>query len=124
MDDEALKAIMDEMSRRTQKEAEDLIMGKIILPDAVEERKMQEEWQKKLYKEWKEQASQVHDPVTKLRKDVMAELADIKKALSKLGILLDSDAPTEEQLEKHKTLKDAYLKYKMVEKLVLGREAK
>jgi hypothetical protein len=124
MEDEALKAIMDEMSRRTQKEAEDLIMGKIILPDAVEERKMQEEWQKKLYKEWKEQASQVHDPVTKLRKDVMAELADIKKALSKLGILLDSDAPTEEQLEKHKTLKDAYLKYKMVEKLVLGREAK
>lgn len=124
MDDEALKAIMNEMSRRTQKEAEDLIMGKIILPDAVEERKMQEEWQKKLYKEWKEQASQVHDPVTKLRKDVMAELADIKKALSKLGILLDSDAPTEEQLEKHKTLKDAYLKYKMVEKLVLGREAK
>lgn len=124
MEDEALKAIMDEMSRRTQKEAEDLIMGKIILPDAVEERKMQEEWQKKLYKEWKEQASQVHDPVTKLRKDVMEELDNIKKAIRKLGVLLDSDAPTEEQLEKHKTLKDAYLKYKMVEKLVLGDKAK
>lgn len=49
------------------------------------------------------------------------ELADIPHRLEKierlLGILTD---PTAEQLEQHCALKDAYNKYKLIEKLLLG----
>ena len=122
--DAAIQAIKEELDKRINADAEKLIMGELWLPDSVEEKKAQREWKEKLYREWKEQATQVHDPVQKLRKDVMDELSDIKKAIRKLGVLLDGDAPTEEQLEKHKMLKEAYTKYKMIEKLVLGSEAR
>ncbi len=62
------------------------------------------------------------DPVEQLRKEMRGELEDIKRAIRKIGVMLDSDAPTKEMLEKHKTLRDAYRKYKMIEALILGQQ--
>lgn len=61
------------------------------------------------------------DPIDDLRKEMREELADIKRAIRKIGVMLDGDAPSEEILEKHKTLRDAYRKYKMIEALILGQ---
>ena len=62
------------------------------------------------------------DPIDKLREEMREELNDIKKAIRKIGVMLDGDAPSEEILEKHKTLRDAYRKYKMIEALILGQQ--
>ena len=51
----------------------------------------------------------------RLRDEMMRELRDIKKAIHTLGILLESDEPSREDLEKHKTLREAYRKYKTYE---------
>ncbi|MCK5605934.1 hypothetical protein KAR91_28815, partial [Candidatus Pacearchaeota archaeon] len=58
----------------------------------------------------------------RLRDEMMRELRDIKKAIHTLGILLESDEPSREDLEKHKTLREAYRKYKMIEALTLGKK--
>lgn len=39
-----------------------------------------------------------------------------------IGVLLEE--PTPETLEQHRALKDAYEKYKMVERMILGEDAK
>lgn len=70
-----------------------------------------------------QQRHQPKAPIDVLREDMEKQLREIRKAIRKLGILLDSDEPTEEQLKKHKALRDAYRKYKMIEKLTLGGEA-
>ena len=63
------------------------------------------------------------DPVQRIRKEMHEELDEIKTAIRKMGIMLDSDKPSQEQLEKSKMLKEAYMKYKMVEGLVLGKDS-
>ena len=68
------------------------------------------------------QAQPRQDPVDDLRKEMREELNDIKRAIRKIGVMLDGDAPSEEMFEKHKTLRDAYRKYKMIEALILGQQ--
>jgi len=62
------------------------------------------------------------DPVEKLRREMREELTDIKNAIRKIGVMLDGDAPSDEALAKHKTLREAYKKYKMIEALILGQQ--
>lgn len=57
----------------------------------------------------------------RLRDEMMRELKDIKKAIHTLGILLESDEPSQEDLSNHATLREAYRKYKMIEALTLGK---
>ena len=97
-------------------------LGDVWVPEEYKYEKTKKQFQKDIYKEWEKQAKRTRDPVERLRKELHDELDEIKDAIRKIGILLDSDAPTEEQLEKYKMLKDAYLKYKMIEALVLGKE--
>ena len=49
--------------------------------------------------------------------DLLNRIADLEE---KLGVLVNE--PSQEQLNRHKTLKRAYKQYKFVEKLVLGEE--
>lgn len=53
-------------------------------------------------------------------------LEDIRSRLDKLekivGVLLEDPSP--EKLEQHRALKDAYEKYKMLERLTLGEDSK
>ena len=119
--------IIDAMARKVVEEfdsqALDALTGEIWRPKTVERKYMQDKWRRELYADWERVQRQAKDPVQKLRDEMKEELRDIKRAVNKMGIMLDSEAPTEEQLRKSKMLKEAYSKYKMVEKLVLGSEA-
>ena len=64
------------------------------------------------------------DPNEEFRRQTVKDIAEIKSAIRKIGILLSEDAPSKEMQNKHKMLKDAYKKYKMIEALVLGEETK
>ena len=105
-------------------QAIDALTGEIWRPKTVERKYMQDKWKRELYADWERVQRQAKDPVQMLRDEMKEELRDIKQAVNKMGIMLDSEAPSQEQLRKSKTLKDAYMKYKMIEKLVLGGEAK
>lgn len=59
--------------------------------------------------------------VDRLRDELMREIKDIKRAINLLGIMLESEEPSLEDLQEHATLRDAYRKYKMVEALTLGK---
>ena len=115
-----VERLLEEYSIKKEEEA----LKEIILPKQYQEREYYEQEKRRLFKEWEEQARRMKDPVQVLREEMREELREIKDAISKLGILFDSDAPSEEQMEKHKALREAYLKYKMVEKLILGGEAR
>jgi len=92
-------------------------------PRELEEREYRKRWERDLYQQWDKVSSAAADPVHRLRKEMHDELGDIKAAIRKMGIMLDSDKPSQEQLEKSKMLKEAYMKYKMVEGLVLGKDS-
>ena len=60
-------------------------------------------------------------PLTEVIKEIEGTLsARIDKLEQAVGVLINE--PTPEQLERHKTLKDAYNRYKFVEGLILGDE--
>ena len=88
----------------------------------TEQRQMQKQMEDILKQFEYEQKQNPPDPIDILRNEMREELNDIKKAIHKIGILLDGDVPSEEILEKHKTLRDAYRKYKMIEALILGQQ--
>ena len=60
--------------------------------------------------------------VERLRDEMLGEMREIKIAIIKLGIMLESEEPSQEDLEKHATLREAYRKYKMIEALTLGHK--
>lgn len=92
-------------------------------PRELEEREYRKRWERDLYQQWDKVQREVSDPVQRIRKEMHEELDEIKTAIRKMGIMLDSDKPSQEQLEKSKMLKEAYMKYKMVEGLVLGKDS-
>ncbi len=115
---------IDADMRKRDKIFEDVMDGEIWKPRSIKKKYMQDKWRRELYNDWEEVQRHARDPVQQLRDEMREELRDVKRALRKVGILLDSDAPTEEQLKKHKALKRAYQKYKMTEKLILGSEVR
>lgn len=115
---------------KTGKDYWDYQESKIWKPEKIAEEEKQSQIKKDLWEQmhkewiWEEKHKFTKDPVDRLREEFRKEIAEIKDAIRKIGILLDSDAPTEEQLKKHKALREAYLKYKMLEKLILGGDGK
>lgn len=85
------------------------------------EKQEQEVWIDQV-KKMMEYEKKRQDPIEILRDEMRGELNDIKKAIHTIGILLDGDKPTDEMLEKHKMLREAYRKYKMIEALILGQQ--
>jgi hypothetical protein len=67
--------------------------------------------------DWNEIAKQ--NPDEQFRRQTKKDITEIKDAIRKIGILFGDDAPSAAMLKKHKMLKDAYNKYKMIEALVL-----
>ena len=122
------KKMMEEMDKDMMKDR-DWYEGKIIkdiwVSPTEKEKTATEERNRQFQKQIEDmlrsgQASP--DPVGDLRKEMREELEDIKKAIRKIGVMLDGDAPSEEMLKKYKTLRDAYRKYKMIEALILGQQ--
>lgn len=96
-----------------------------------EEQRIQNEYRtnEQIYR-YKQQNAERDIHIERLRKTVendfnkLAEdIEEIRDVIRQLGILLRSDRPTNEQLQKHKMLREAYEKYKMIEALVLGDQS-
>ena len=61
-----------------------------------------------------------NDPVQRELRDLRNEVEYLKDAMRRIGVLLDTDLPDEKMFDEFKMLREAFKKYKMVEKLVLG----
>lgn len=118
--EEMIKGIKESLDKSISEKATEWYSQAVWIPEEEKRKYSREKWQRELYQDWDKVASSAADPVRRLRKEMHDELGDIKSAIRKLGIMLDGDKPTEEQLKNSKMLKEAYLKYKMVEGLVLG----
>ena len=120
------------LAERIRQEADEqmnkTIMGKIgkapnefILPESVEYDRIREIEQRKfkdaIMQDWEQLKRQ--NPDEQFRRQVTRDIEEIKDAIRKIGILFDEDAPDYQTSKKHKMLKDAYNKYKMIEALVL-----
>ena len=121
--EEMLKSIKEGLDKSIiEKSTEWYSQQAVWVPEEEKRRYTRQKWQRELYQDWDRVASSAADPVQRLRKEMHDELRDIKKAINKIGIMLDSDAPSQEQLEEHTTLREAYRKYKMIEALTLGKK--
>ena len=63
-----------------------------------------------------------NDPVQRELRDLRNEVEYLKDAMRRIGVLLDTDLPDEKMFDEFKMLREAFKKYKMVEKLVLGED--
>jgi hypothetical protein len=120
--EEMIKGIKESLDKSIMSNASDLYTQTVWVPEEEKRRSVQRKWQRELYQDWDRVSSAAADPVHRLRNEMHDELRDIKKAINKIGIMLDSDAPSQEQLEEHTTLREAYRKYKMIEALTLGKK--
>lgn len=77
-------------------------------------------FQSDILNEWEKY--QRKDPNERFRKQTTKDITEIKDAIRKIGIMFGEDAPSKEMMKKHKMLKDAYNKYKMIEALILGQD--
>ena len=63
-----------------------------------------------------------NDPVKRELRELRNDVEHLKEGMRKLGVLLDTDLPDQKAFEEFKMLREAYKKYKMVEKLVVGED--
>lgn len=95
-----------------------------ILPESVEYDRLRKVEQNKfkntIMQDWEQLKER--NPNEQFRRQINKDMAEIKDAIRKIGIMFGEDAPSKEMMEKHKMLKDAYNKYKMIEALVLGQD--
>ena len=95
--------------------------NEFILPESVEYDRLREVERRKfkdaIMQDWEQLRKQ--DPDEQFRRQTIKDIAEIKDSIRKIGILFGEDAPSKAQMKKHKMLKDAYHKYKMIEALVL-----
>lgn len=117
-----VKKLCDDMDEKISREATGIFTTDIWQPEETKQKYYTDKWQRDLFEKWDKVSSSAADPVQRLRKEMHDELRDIKKAINKIGIMLDSDAPSQEQLDEHTTLREAYRKYKMIEALTLGKK--
>lgn len=100
------------------------IAGKLVLPKKVVENQYQRDQLDALRKamEYERKRFEQHDPVVRELRELRNEVEYLKNAMRRIGVLLDTDLPDEKMFEEFKMLREAFKKYKMVEKLVLGED--
>jgi len=118
-----IRKLIEDMDSKITGDFTDVITGDVFVPYKHKSDEARRRMERELFKEWDKLGGST-DPIKRLRGEMHDELDQIKAAIRKIGIMLDGDAPTQEQMEKFKMLKEAYTKYKMIEALVLGKEAK
>lgn len=113
-----------DMMNEYNTEKKKIMPPNIILPEDQIKRDMQEKQMKEFERILNEQTRKQANitEVEKLRREMKAELEELKEGMRKMGILFDSDLPDEEAFKKYRMLQEAYKKYKMVERLVLGQD--
>ena len=110
--------------KKLMEKQEQEIIDKIMIPKEIIEKdhmdvqidilKKQMEYERKLYEE--------EIPVKRELRDLRNEVEHLKEAMRRIGVLLDTDLPDQKAFDEFKMLREAFKKYKMVEKLVLGDE--
>lgn len=122
--------ISQEFTKKIDKSFTDVLTGgegieypsTVIVPDSVEYDRLRKSEQRKfkdaIMQDWNE--IRKTDPNEQFRKQVTNDIAEIKDAIRKIGIMFEEDAPN----KKHKMLNDAYKKYKFTESLVLEEDEK
>jgi len=117
--------LIDELAKKVQ-QPQSNVPPEIWTPEEYEYRTIREAEKRKfkesIMQDWNEIRKK--DPNEEFRRQTVKDIAEIKSAIRKIGILLSEDAPSKEMQNKHKMLKDAYKKYKMIEALVVGEETK
>lgn len=100
------------------------VLPPIVMPKTAIDTQAQEDYIRQL-----KQLTQIelnkqrkHSEVEMLRREMREEMYDIKVAIRKIGILLDSDKPSDKMMREHKMLREAYQKYKMIEHLIIGNK--
>jgi hypothetical protein len=120
--------ISKEFTKKIDKQFTDVLTGgegleypsTVIVPDSVEYDRLRKTEQRKfkdaIMQDWNE--IRKTDPNEQFRKQVTKDIAEIKDAIRKIGIMFEEDKPN----KKHKMLNEAYKKYKFTEALVLDDE--
>lgn len=110
--------------RKLMEEQEKEIVDKIMIPKEIIEKDHMDTQIDILRKqfEYEREKYEKNDPVKRELRDLRNEVEYLKGAMRKIGILLDTDLPDEKMFDEFKMLREAFKKYKMVEKLVLGDE--
>ena len=110
--------------RNLMEKQEREIQDKLMIPKEVLEDKFRhdslEAFRKRL--DFERKQYEQNDPVQRELRDLRNEVEHLKDAMRKIGVLLDTDIPDPKAFEEFKMLREAFKKYKMVEKLVLGNE--
>lgn len=123
-DDDELPDEIRDMMNEYHQEKKKIMPPNILLPkDQIEEdlkKQTMDEFQKQMDRMLKEKTNV--SEAERVRREIQPQLDEIKEGMRKIGIILDSDLPDEESFKKFKMLREAYRKYKMVERLVLGQD--
>ena len=120
--------LQKEFTKKIDKQFTDVLTGggdleypsTVIVPESVEYERLRRSEHRKfkdtIMQDWQEIRKQ--DPDYEFRKQVTNDIAEIKDAIRKIGIMFEEDTPN----KKHKMLNEAYKKYKFTEALVLDNE--
>ena len=115
------QTMIDALSDRVAEDIDRAMLNDVWVPESHEKKVAMErkarDWQKDIMNDWNKVRKQ-EEPL----QQIMRELGEMKTAMRKIGILLDSDIPDEESFKKFKALREAYRRYKMVEKLILSQD--
>lgn len=122
--EEYLEEIQQQIEKRVMDDMQPKGPPNIWKPDSYEYKEQREierkRFQTDIFNDW--QTQKTRDPNEEFRKQTKKDIAEIKDAIRKIGIMFGEDAPSKEMMKKHKMLKDAYNKYKMIEALILGQD--
>jgi len=108
--------------RKFMEQKEDEIVKKLAIPKELYEKQYQQDQLDSFKRalEIERERQERNDPVKRELRDLRNEVEHLKDAMRKIGVLLDTDLPDQEAFDEFKMLREAFKKYKMVEKLVLG----
>jgi hypothetical protein len=109
-----------EFMDKQEKEIEE----KIAIPKELYEKQYQQDQLDSFRQalELERERQERNDPVKRELRELRNDVEHLKEGMRKLGVLLDTDLPDEKAFDEFKMLREAYKKYKMVEKLVIGED--
>lgn len=126
LEEDIKKMLVERLRQETDKamtESFGIPNNEFILPKSVEYDRLRDIEQRKfkdaIMQDWNQLKER--DPNEEFRRETKKDIAEIKDAIRKIGIMFAEDKPSKKTMEDHKMLKDAYNKYKMIEALVLEK---
>jgi hypothetical protein len=112
--------------RKLMEKQEEEIERKLAIPKELYEKQYEQDQLDSFRRalELERERQERNDPVKRELRDLRNEVEHLKDAMRRIGVLLDTDLPDQKAFDEFKMLREAFKKYKMVEKLVLGEDDK